>query len=163
MAHISGSPIGERVDNSTMPHMPKVLSWVYVAIALIGTLATALLSFGLTVLGRGNPSLVAGGVAATTLFVFLLTLHVSHGKAESKDEFLKKGAFRTAIAASFTVAYLMLLAFSTAPQTGLSLDAKILDNFNIVYIFTIGLYFGTVSLERVVDIVKGKQSSLFSS
>jgi len=90
-----------------------------------------------------------------SLFAFLLTIQVLHGKTESKD-----GAVRTAIATSFTVAYLMLLALGLDAGLGLNLNNGILANFHIVYIFTIGTYFVTASLERIVDLVKGK-SSLF--
>ena len=95
-----------------------------------------------------------------SLFAFLLTIQVLHGKSESKDDFLKKGAVRTAIATSFTVAYILLLAFGLDPSLGLNLNNGILANFYLVYIFTIGAYFVTASIERIVDLVKGK-SSLF--
>ena len=71
-----------------------------------------------------------------------------------------KAAIRTAIATSFTVAYLMLLALGLDPGLGLNLNNGILANFHLVYIFTIGTYFITASLERIVDLAKGK-SSLF--
>ncbi len=131
--------------------------------ALIGTVGAALASFGAIVVGRPSATIVAYGVASTTLFVFVLILYISHGKEESKEEFLRKGAVRTEIATSFTVAYLMLLTFSLAPQLGLSFDNGILANFQFAYIFTIGFYFITATLERVVDTIKGKQSSLFGS
>jgi hypothetical protein len=130
--------------------------------ALIGTLGTAIASFGLIALGRGGPSLAAYGTASASLFAFLLTIQVLHGKSESKDDFLKKGAVRTAIATSFTVAYLMLLALGLDPGLGLNLNNGILANFHLVYIFTIGSYFITASLERIVELAKGK-SSLFGS
>ena len=95
-----------------------------------------------------------------SLFAFLLTIQVLHGKSESKDDFLKKGAVRTAIATSFTVAYILLLALGLDPGLGLNLNSGVLANFYIVYIFTIGAYFITASIERIVDLVKGK-SSLF--
>jgi hypothetical protein len=130
--------------------------------ALIGTLGTAIASFGLIALGRGGPSLAAYGTASASLLAFLLTIQVLHGKSESKDDFLKKGAVRTAIATSFTVAYLMLLALGLDPGLGLNLSNGILANFHLVYIFTIGSYFITASLERIVELAKGK-SSLFGS
>ena len=126
--------------------------------ALAGTLATTVVSFLLIVLGRGGPSLAAYGIGSMSLFAFLLTIQVLHGKSESKDDFVKKGAVRTAIATSFTVAYLMLLALSLDPGLGLNLNNGILANFHLVYIFTIGTYFITASLERIVDLVKGKSS-----
>jgi len=129
-------------------------------IALVGTLAATIISFSLIVLGRGGPSLAAYGIGSMSLFAFLLTIQVLHGKSESKDDFVKKGAVRTAVATSFTVAYLMLLALSLDPGLGLNLNNGIPANFHLVYIFTIGTYFVTASLERIVDIVKGK-SSLF--
>lgn len=135
-------------------------SGLLLVIALIGTLAIGVTSFLLIVLGRGSPSVAGYGVGSMSLFAFLLTIQVLHGKSESKDDFLKKGAVRTAIATSFTVAYLLLLAFGLDPGLGLSLNNGILANFYIVYIFTIGAYFVTASIERIVDLVKGK-SSLF--
>lgn len=135
-------------------------SGLLLVIALIGTLAISVTSFLLIVLGHGSPSLAGYGVGSMSLFAFLLTIQVLHGKSESKDDFLKKGAVRTAIATSFTVAYILLLAFGLDPSLGLSLNNGILANFYIVYIFTIGAYFVTASIERIVDLVKGK-SSLF--
>ena len=85
-------------------------SGLFLVVALISTLAISIASFLLIVLGRGGPSLAGYGVGSTSLFAFLLTIQVLHGKSESKDDFVKKGAIRTAIATSFTVAYLMLLA-----------------------------------------------------
>ncbi|HEX4921984.1 MAG TPA: hypothetical protein VFV92_14745, partial [Candidatus Bathyarchaeia archaeon] len=96
------------------------------------------------------------------MFAFLLTIQVLHGKSESKDDFLKKGAVRTAIATSLTVTYLLLLALGLDPGLGINLNDGMLSNFHLVYIFVIGSYFVTASIERVVDIVKGK-SSLFGS
>ena len=135
-------------------------SGLLLVIALIGTLAISVTSFLLIVLGRGGPSLAGYGVGAMSLFALLLTIQVLHGKSESKDDFLKKGAVRTAIATSFTVAYLMLLALGLDPGLGLNLNNGILANFHLVYIFTIGTYLVTASMERIVDLVKGK-SSLF--
>jgi hypothetical protein len=137
------------------PINPELL----LVIALVGTLAATMISFLLIVLGRG-PSLAAYGIGSMSLFSFLLTIQVLHGKSETKDDFVKKGAVRTAIATSFTVAYLMLLALGLDPGLGLNLNNGILANFHLVYIFTIGTYFVTASLERIVDLVKGK-SSLF--
>src|SRR5260370_8555263 len=85
-------------------------SGLLLIIALIGTLAISVTSFLLIGLGRGGPSLAGYGVGSMSIFAFLLTIQVLHGKSESKDDFVKKGAVRTAIATSFTVAYLMLLA-----------------------------------------------------
>ena len=93
-----------------------------------------------------------------SLFAFLLTIQVLHGKSEIKDDFVKKGAIRTAIATSSTVVYLMLLALGLDPGLGLNLNNGILANFRLVYIFTIGTYFITASLERIVYLVKGKSS-----
>jgi len=135
-------------------------SGLLLVIALIGTLAISVASFLLIVLGRGGPSLAGCGVGSMSLFAFLLTIQVLHGKSESKDDFLKKGAVRTAIATSFTVAYILLLALGLDPGLGLNLNSGVLANFYIVYIFTIGAYFITASIERIVDLVKGK-SSLF--
>jgi hypothetical protein len=129
-------------------------------VALVGTLAATIISFSLIALGRGGPSLAAYGIGSMSLFAFLLTIQVLHGKSESKDDFVKKGAVRTAIATSFTVAYLMLLALGLDPGLGLNLNNGILANFHLVYIFTIGTYFVTASLEKIVELVKGK-SSLF--
>jgi hypothetical protein len=129
-------------------------------IALVGTLVATIISFSLIALGRGGPSLAAYGVGSMSIFAFLLTIQVLHGKSESKDDFVKKGAVRTAIATSFTVAYLMLLSLGLDPGLGLNLNNGILANFHLVYIFTIGTYFVTASLEKIVDLVKGK-SSLF--
>ncbi len=123
-------------------------------------MAISVAAFLLIVLGRGGPSLAGYGVGSLSLFAFLMTLQVLHGKSESKDDFVKKGAVRTAIATSFTVAYLMLVALGLDPGLGLNLNNGILANFHVVYIFTIGTYFVTASLERIVDLVKGK-SSLF--
>src|SRR5260370_9130455 len=83
-------------------------SGLLLVIALIGTLAIGVTSFLLIVLGRGGPSLAGYGVGSMSLFAFLLTIQVLHGKSESKDDFVKKGPVRTAIATSFTVAYLRL-------------------------------------------------------
>ena len=135
-------------------------SGLLLVVALICTLAITVTSFLLIVLGRGGPSLAGYGVGSMSLFAFLLTIQVLHGKTESKDDFVKKGAVRTAIATSFTVAYLMLLALGLDSGLGLNLNNGILANFHLVYIFTIGTYFVTASLERIVDLVKGK-SSLF--
>jgi uncharacterized membrane protein len=135
-------------------------SGLLLIIALVGTLAATTISFSLIALGRGGPSLAAYGIGSMSLFAFLLTIQVLHGKTESKDDFVKKGAVRTAIATSFTVAYLMLLALGLDPGLGLNLNNGILANFHLVYIFTIGTYFVTASLEKIVELVKGK-SSLF--
>ena len=127
-------------------------------ISLVGTLAITITSFLLIVLGRGGASLAGYGIGSMSLFAFLLTVQVLHGKSESKDDFVKKGAVRTAIATSFTVAYLMLLAIGLDSGLGLNLNNGVLANFHLVYIFTIGTYFVTASLERIVDLVKGKSS-----
>ena len=137
-------------------------SGIFLIIALAGTLAVAMASFTYIAVGRGNPSLVGYGIVSTSLFAFLLTIQFSQGKSESKDDFLKKGPVRTAIATSLTVAYLMLLAFSLDSGLGLNFNNGILANFHLVYIFMIGSYFVTASLERIVDLVKGK-SSLFGN
>ncbi|HYU55078.1 MAG TPA: hypothetical protein VEL71_02540 [Candidatus Dormibacteraeota bacterium] len=137
-------------------------SGLLLVIALVGTLAITVASFLLIVLGRGGPALAGYSVGSMSLFAFLLTIQVLHGKSESKDDFLKKGAVRTAIATSFTVAYLMLLAMGLDPGLGLNVNNGILANFHLVYIFTIGTYLITASLERIVELVKGK-SSLFGS
>ena len=129
--------------------------------ALIGALAIAIVSFTFIAFGRASPSMIGYGLISTSLFAFLLTIQVSRGKSETKDEFVKKGSVRTAIATSLTVAYLMLLAFGLDPSSGLSLNNGVLGNFHIVYIFTMGVYFVTASLERIVDLVKAR-SSLFS-
>lgn len=129
--------------------------------ALIGTLVIALVSFTFIAFGRATPSLVGYGLISTSLFTFLLTIQVSRGKSESKEEFVKKGSVRTAIATSLTVAYLMLIAFGLDPSQGLNLNNGVLGNFHIVYIFTMGVYFVTASFERIVDLLKGR-SSLFS-
>jgi hypothetical protein len=143
-------------DKKKSPINPALL----LNIVLIGTLGIAVTSFILIVLGRGGGYLAGYGVGSTSLFAFLLTIQVLHGKSESKDDFLKKGAIRTAIATSFTVAYLLLLALGLDPGLGLNLNNGMLANFYLVYIFTIGTYFITASIERIVDTVKGK-SSLF--
>ena len=137
-------------------------SGIFLFIALAGTLAVAMTAFGFIAIGRGNAAMVGYGIVSTSLFAFLLTIQFSHGKSESKDDFLKKGPVRTAIATSLTVAYLMLLAFSLDPGLGLNFNNGILANFHLVYIFIIGSYFVTASLERIVDLVKGK-SSLFGN
>ena len=129
-------------------------------IVLVATLGIAIALFSLIVVGRGGGYLAGYGIGSMSLFAFLLTLQVLHGKSESKDDFLKKGAVRTAIATSFTVAYLLLLALGLDPGLGLNLNNGVLSNFYLVYIFTIGTYFVTASIERIVDLVKGK-SSLF--
>src|SRR5207244_11564788 len=104
-------------------------------------------SFSLIVLGRGGPSLATYGIGSMSLFACLLTIQVLHGKNESKDDFVKKGAVRTAIATSFTVAYLMLLALGLDPGLPVNLNNGILANVHPVYIFTLGFYFITASLE----------------
>ena len=60
-----------------------------------------------------------------------------------------KAAIRTAIATSFTVAYLMLLALGLDPGLGLNLNNGILANFRLVYIFTIGTYLELTSSQQV--------------
>lgn len=127
-------------------------------IALVRTLAISVAAFLLIVLGRGAPSLAGCGVGSMSFFAFLLTIQVLQGKSENKDDFVKKGTVRTAIATSFTVAYLMLFALGLDPGLGLNLNNGILANFHLVYIFTIGAYFVTASLERIVDLLKGKSS-----
>ena len=131
-------------------------------LAEIGTLAVGLATFVVIMLGRGGGFLAGYGIGCLSLFTFLLTIQVLHGKSESKDDFLKKGAVRTAIATSLTVTYLLLLALGLDPGLGINLNSGMLANFHLVYIFVIGSYFVTASIERVVDIVKGK-SSLFGS
>ena len=130
--------------------------------ALTTTLAVGIASFVMLMLGHGGGSFAGFGIGSLSLFSFLLTIQVLHGKSESKDDFLKKGAVRTAIAASLTVTYLLLLALGLDPSLGISLNSGILANFHLVYIFIIGSYFVTASIERVVDTIKGK-SSLFGS
>jgi len=56
----------------------------------------------------------------------------------------------------------MLLSMGLDPVLGLNVNNGILANFHLVYIFTIGTYLITASLERIVELVKGK-SSLFGS
>jgi len=131
-------------------------------VALASTLAVSVGTFVLIMLGRGEGFLAGYGIASMSLFSFLLTLQVLHGKTESKDDFVKKGAVRTAIATSLTVAYLLLLALGLDPGLGISLNSGMLSNFYLVYIFIIGTYFVTASIERIVDLVKGR-SSLFGS
>ena len=131
-------------------------------LAEISTLAVGIAAFMLIMLGRGGGFLAGYGIGCLSLFAFLLTIQVLHGKSESKDDFLKKGAVRTAIATSLTVTYLLLLALGLDPGLGINLNDGILANFHLVYIFVIGSYFITASIERVVDILKGK-SSLFGS
>ena len=47
-------------------------------------------SFSLIVLGREGPSLAAYGIGSMSLFAFLLTIQVLHGKSEIKDDFVKR-------------------------------------------------------------------------
>jgi hypothetical protein len=135
---------------------------LFIVIALAATLAIGISTFILIMLRYGGPALAGYGIGSLSLFAFLLTIQVLHGKSESKDDFLKKGAVRTAIATSLTVAYLMLLALGLDPGLGINLSSGILANFHLVYIFIIGSYFVTASIERIVDMIKGK-SSLFGS
>jgi hypothetical protein len=137
-------------------------SGTFLLLAIAATLASAIAAFAMIMLGRGGPAMAGYGIGSLSLFSFLLTIQVFHGKSESKDEFLKKGTVRTAIATSLTVTYLMLLALGLDPALGINLNAGVLGNFYIVYIFTISAYFITASIEKVVDTVKGK-SSLFGS
>ncbi len=88
----------------------------YVLVALIGTLAASLLAFAAIVVGFGGPNVVAFGIVTTTLFVFILTLHASYGKGDNKEDFLRKGSVRTAIATSLTVAYVS--SFQPDPAVG---------------------------------------------
>ena len=142
--------------------MFKIGPNLLVTIALIGTLTVALVSFSFIALGHPGAALVGYGLVSTSLFAFVLTIQLSRNKNDTKDDFLKKGSVRTAIATSLTVAYLMLLAFGPDSSFGLNLNNGVLANFHIVYIFTMGAYFITSSLERVIDLVKGR-SSLFGS
>jgi hypothetical protein len=137
-------------------------SGLLLILAEIATLAVGLATFVLIMMGRGGGFLAGYGIGCLSFFAFLMTIQVLHGKSESKDDFLKKGAFRTAIATSLTVTYLLLLALGLDPGLGINLNSGILANFHLVYIFIIGTYLVTASIERVVDIVKGKQS-LFGS
>ena len=131
-------------------------------LALAGTLASSIAAFVMIMIGKGGPAMAGYSIGSMSLFSFLLTIQVFHGKSESKDEFLKKGTVRTAIATSLTVAYLLLLGLGLDPSLGINLNAGVLANFYIVYIFTISAYFITASVEKIVDTVKGK-SSLFGS
>jgi hypothetical protein len=137
-------------------------SGTFLLIAIAGTLASAIAAFAMIMIGRGGPAVAGDGIGSLSLFSFLLTIQVFHGKSESKDEFLKKGTVRTAIATSLTVTYLLLLGLGLDPSLGINLNAGVLANFYIVYIFTISSYFITASIEKIVDTVKGK-SSLFGS
>jgi hypothetical protein len=139
-----------------------ISSGTFLLIAIGGTLASAIAAFAMIVIGRGGPAVAGDGIGSLSLFSFLLTIQVFHGKSESKDEFLKKGTVRTAIATSLTVTYLLLLGLGLDPSLGINLNAGVLANFYIVYIFTISSYFITASIEKIVDTVKGK-SSLFGS
>ena len=135
---------------------------MFLLIATVGTIAAAIGAFVMIILGRGGPAMAGYGIGSLALFSFLVTIQVFHGKSESKDDFLKKGAVRTAIATSLTVTYLLLLALGLDPSLGINLNTGVLANFYIVYIFTISAYFITASVEKIVDTVKGK-SSLFGS
>jgi hypothetical protein len=139
-----------------------ISSGTFLLFAIGGTLASAIAAFAMIVIGRGGPAVAGDGIGSLSLFSFLLTIQVFHGKSESKDEFLKKGTVRTAIATSLTVTYLLLLGLGLDPSLGINLNAGVLANFYIVYIFTISSYFITASIEKIVDTVKGK-SSLFGS
>jgi hypothetical protein len=139
-----------------------ISSGTFLLLAIGGTLASAIAAFAMLVIGRGGPAVAGDGIGSLSLFSFLLTIQVFHGKSESKDEFLKKGTVRTAIATSLTVTYLLLLGLGLDPSLGINLNAGVLANFYIVYIFTISSYFITASIEKIVDTVKGK-SSLFGS
>lgn len=145
-------------QKNKFPISPSLL----LILAEVATLAIGLATFVVIMLGRGGGFLAGYGIGCLSMFAFLLTIQVLHGKSESKDDFLKKGAVRTAIATSLTVTYLLLLALGLDPGLGINLNDGILANFHLVYIFIIGSYFVTASIERVVDIVKGK-SSLFGS
>lgn len=134
----------------------------FLLFATIGTMVSAISAFVMIIIGRGGPAMAGYGIGSLALFSFLLTIQVFHGKSESKDDFLKKGTVRTAIATSLTVTYLLLLALGLDPSLGINLNAGVLANFYIVYIFTISTYFITASVEKIVDTVKGK-SSLFGS
>ncbi len=131
-------------------------------IAILVTLGSAVSAFVMIFVGRGGPAMAGYGIGSLSLFSFILTIQVLHGKSESKDDFLKKGAVRTAITTSLTVTYLLLLALGLDPTLGINLNTGVLANFYIVYIFTISAYFITASVEKIVDTVKGK-SSLFGS
>lgn len=139
-----------------------ISSAIFLLIATIATLASSVAAFSMIILGRGGPAMAGYGIGSLSLFSFLLTIQVFHGKSESKDDFLKKGAVRTAIATSLTVTYLLLLGLGLDPGLGINLNSGVLGNFYIVYIFVISAYFITASIEKIVDTVKGK-SSLFGS
>lgn len=134
----------------------------FLLIAIVATLASAIAAFSMIVFGRGGAAMAGYGIGSLSLFSFLLTIQVFHGKSESKDDFLKKGTVRTAIATSLTVTYLLLLGLGLDPGLGINLNSGVLGNFYIVYIFIVSAYFVTASIEKIVDTVKGK-SSLFGS
>lgn len=116
-------------------------------LATIITLATAFFSITYLVFGVRSPRLLASGIVAVTLGVFLLTLLVFYDR-KNKERILEKGVIRTALTISFTVAYLILLSYSlTAHELGLQYDNPFMENFYIVYITIIAFYFGTTSLE----------------
>jgi hypothetical protein len=130
----------------------------YALLATIGALGIGLVVLTSVFFGIESPRLVANGIVSVSLGVFLLTLLVFHASEKNKDEFLQKGAIRTAITISFTVAYLMLLAYSLiANELGISFENKVLENFYLVYISIIGFYFGTTSLEKVSDTLRKTQ------
>lgn len=127
-----------------------------IAIA-IGLLEIVLLYLTSYLFGFESPRLVANGMVSVSLGVFLLTLIVFYSTSEPRQSFLEKGAIRTAIAIAFTVAYLMLFAYSLiAGELRINLDNKVVENFYLVYISIIAFYFGTTGLEKMAEIKKGK-------
>ena len=127
---------------------PTILFWVIVVVALTATLAISFFIFTWTLFGLRDPRLVANGIISATLFVFVFSLVVFY--RNDPAHFLDKGVVRTSIAISFTVAYVLLLAYSfISTDLGLDFkDNKFLDNFYLVYISIIGFYFTTAAIER---------------
>ena len=140
-----------------MPSMnPKRLGGIVVSVVALAAFVISLFLLNFLFFGPGSPRLVAVGIVSTTLFVFLFTLIVFYW-IWGGDVLLQMNSIRTAIAISFTVAYLLVVSFSlVAGDLGLTLDNGVLNNFHLVYISIIGFYFGSTTAETVAKIAKNQ-------
>lgn len=115
-----------------------------VALVALGVDSLAYYYFGVR-----SAVFVANGIVTSCVLIFILTL-IALYDFRSPSSFQAGPAVRTAIAITFSLAYLELLACSLVSSSlGLDLNNPFTNNFFWVYSTIIGFYFGSETAERI--------------
>src|SRR5437870_11117992 len=119
-------------------------------------------SFSLIVLGRGGPSLAAYGIGSMSLYShFFLLFRSCAGKARSKTT-LRKGSYPNCNRHIVHCCLPDASGSGSRPWSGAQSQqrhsSKLPSGLHFHNRNLLGTYFITASLERIVDLVKGKSS-----